>query len=246
MSVSDEEARRELLERHLGWVKKLAWKFCDITGRWELLDDFVGEGAEALVRGYKRFDGSLQIQFETFMFPRILGAMKDYLRRERWGGMTKTPRRSFELATTVMKTHDELMAKYGRKPTVEEIARGMNRTCEEVDRALEAICIGFEPFDGASETDADEEVPRREFAGHELSAGKKLHGNDIKEMIDDALGQIAPNCREVIELRIYGDMSFKEIGVKLGRSENAAKLRHKRGLDALTKLLERLADWEEF
>lgn len=52
-----------------------------------------------------------------------------------------------------------------------------------------------------------------------------------------ALNQLTGSERTVIELRHYGEYTFKEIGKQLGISKQAAHMRYKR---AINKLKERL------
>ena len=55
--------------------------------------------------------------------------------------------------------------------------------------------------------------------------------------LEKALGQLPDDYREVLLLRYQGDLSFEEIGQRLGRSANAAR---KLWLRALRKLEQEL------
>lgn len=71
----------------------------------------------------------------------------------------------------------------------------------------------------------------------EQSAIAKLELMDVlKEM-----QKLAPQMREVIYLRVMGQLSFKEIGEIVGRSENWARVTFYRGKE---QLLIRRKEWE--
>lgn len=55
-----------------------------------------------------------------------------------------------------------------------------------------------------------------------------------KELID-AIHLLETNCQQVVLLRIFHDMSFKEIGIVLGKSENWARVTFYRSKQQLQK-----------
>jgi RNA polymerase sigma factor (sigma-70 family) len=57
------------------------------------------------------------------------------------------------------------------------------------------------------------------------------------ERVVDALAELAPLDREVIELRDFERLAYVDIGLRIGRSENATQLLHARALRRLSKLL---------
>lgn len=50
-----------------------------------------------------------------------------------------------------------------------------------------------------------------------------------------ALRQLDPDVREVIYMRLFGELSFREIGEVVGRSENWARVTYYRGKERLKK-----------
>lgn len=66
-----------------------------------------------------------------------------------------------------------------------------------------------------------------------------VHGNDSDDrmMIESALGNLNEEQREVIILKFYLDMSFREIGALLEISSNTASSRYRYGLENLRKIL---------
>jgi RNA polymerase sigma factor (sigma-70 family) len=57
----------------------------------------------------------------------------------------------------------------------------------------------------------------------------------IMPLLDDAMGQLAEQDRNAIALRFFEGRNFSEVGVALGTSEDAAKMRVNRALEKLRK-----------
>ena len=75
------------------------------------------------------------------------------------------------------------------------------------------------PEDGPPGPSAEEDILARQ--GH-LDLLRKIHG-------------LPPNTREVVYLRAFGGLSFREIGDVLGRTETWARVTFYRGKEALRK-----------
>lgn len=72
---------------------------------------------------------------------------------------------------------------------------------------------------------------------------KALHRLELMEMLKE-MQKLPDKMREVIYLRTTADLSFREIGEILGRSENWARVNFYRGKEMLIKAA-RAAEWED-
>jgi RNA polymerase sigma factor (sigma-70 family) len=78
-------------------------------------------------------------------------------------------------------------------------------------------------------------------AMHEIlssASGPAIEWNELRPVIDDALGELGENDRNAILLRFFEGRSHAEVGTAIGLAENSARMRVER---ALEKLRERLA-----
>lgn len=66
---------------------------------------------------------------------------------------------------------------------------------------------------------------------------KESNDIDQQELVIEALNQLPLNQTELIELRFFEKMSFKEIGEILGISEGNAKIKVYRALDRVKKIV---------
>ena len=71
------------------------------------------------------------------------------------------------------------------------------------------------------------------------SVAKTVEDQDASFRIHMALHQLEEPHREVFELRVFGELSFKEIGVIFGKTENWARVTYHR---ARIRLQERMDD----
>ena len=71
------------------------------------------------------------------------------------------------------------------------------------------------------------------------SVAKTVEDQDSSFRIHMALHQLEEPHREVFELRVFGELSFKEIGVIFGKTENWARVTYHR---ARIRLQERMDD----
>lgn len=77
----DAAAREQLLERNMGFVRKLAREIHRQTGESGLdVDDLVQEGCIGLLSAVDRFDATRGMKFLTYAAPAILNAMTDCAR----------------------------------------------------------------------------------------------------------------------------------------------------------------------
>jgi RNA polymerase sigma-70 factor, ECF subfamily len=60
------------------------------------------------------------------------------------------------------------------------------------------------------------------------------------ELLQMALSQLGEPCREIIELRYFGDLSYEEIGASLKLSEKTVSSRLSKCLDRLEKIARRI------
>ena len=70
------------------------------------------------------------------------------------------------------------------------------------------------------------------------SADTALLKEDAKRIALEALNKLPKSLREVLILREYGDLNYKEIGKVLGITEGNVKIRMFRAREQLEKILE--------
>ena len=130
----DREARSELVERMLPFVRHIARGY---VGRGEPLDDLVQVGAIGLVNAIDRFDLDRGLRLSTFAAPNISGEIKRHFRDKAWA--VRTPRDLQELHAKVRRAGERFVKAYGRSPSIAELAE---LTASDEESVLDAIEAG--------------------------------------------------------------------------------------------------------
>ena len=128
----DKAARDGLVTDNLGLVWSIVKRF---AGRGYEQEDLFQIGSIGLLKAIDKFDLQYQVRFSTYAVPMIAGEIRRFLRDD---GMIKVSRSLKELAVKVFSLKEQLTDNYGREPTVEEIAKELGVSSEEVAASLEA------------------------------------------------------------------------------------------------------------
>jgi RNA polymerase sigma-70 factor (ECF subfamily) len=78
------------------------------------------------------------------------------------------------------------------------------------------------------------------LAASGTSPSGHLMREQLREQVRGALEELAPNDRQILELRHIEQLPFAAIGDALGITEGTAKVRHFRALERIQKLLPRM------
>ena len=189
--------RAELVQRHLGLVRALAWRF---RGRGEDLDDLVQVGMVGLLNAINRFDPGRGAEFTTYATPTVVGELKRHLRDR--GSTVRIPRRLAEHRAAVARASAVLYAGLGRAPTVGELAEALRLDAEDVLEALDAP-LTLVPLDGH-----DDAYPEHAFDGVEHRAALR-----------PLLCGLPPRDRQILALRFFAHRTQSEIAAELGISQ---------------------------
>ena len=166
----DVVARQLLIERHVGFVRRLAKRY---SHRGEATEDLVQVGCVGLIKAIDRYDGQFQASLATYAAPNVLGEIKRHFRDKGWA--IRVPRDVQELNVKLSRVVDELTVKLGRSPSVEELAEATKTTPEEVLEALDSS-RAYSAFSLSDRTDDDEEGPSPLDTLGEGGRGLSPHG----------------------------------------------------------------------
>ena len=210
----DNAAYEELVILYLPLVRFWARKISE-TAWWANQEDLFQDGIIGLIKAFEKFDPERGSQFTTYARFYIQEAIFDSPELTR-----NLTRRQGEHNRKVRQAHDELAQTLERKPTFEEIAEKANLTVAQVKKALVAISIAFP--DGL----ADSQEPEQ------LNADMIKRQENII-LIQDALTALSDREVLILTLRYGDDLSYLEIGKKLGLSRNSVSKICQRALKKL-------------
>ena len=133
IKAGDEEARNTFINGNLRLVLSVIQRF---YGRGENADDLFQVGCVGLIKAIDNFDLTQNVQFSTYAVPMIIGEVKRYLRDNNSIRVSRSVR---DLAYKVIQFKERYTKEHGKEPNVEEIAKELEVTKEEIAFSLDAI-----------------------------------------------------------------------------------------------------------
>jgi len=225
----DRRARAELVERFLPLARKLARRY---SGAREPFDDLMQVASLGLVKAIDRFDATRGTAFSSFAVPTILGELKRYFRDLGWA--VHVPRGAQELALKVEEGQQQLTARTGRSPSVQDLACSLELSVEDVLDALETS--------GAHHT-VSLDTPREDGDGESGTLADAFGQDDVRFEFIEASVSIAAAAqhlsareRRALELRFVDDLTQTEIAEVIGVSQMQVSRILRRALTRLREL----------
>lgn len=223
--------RERLILDHLALLQHIVGRMSlDVPGRVQR-DDLFGWGMHGLIEAADSFDPGRGLQFSTFAYPRIRGAILDELRR-----LDFLPRGRRDRLREVERAVAELEQRHGTPPAPEEIAQHLGTTIDEVDEVLHSARVAsWASLDGG---------PSEEFGAllcdprSEDPVGS-AEWNEMKALLVLSIGALPEPEKTVITLYYGEELLLKEIGEILGVTESRVSQIHSRALYRLNRELKK-------
>lgn len=208
----DKKARDLLVQENIGLVWSIVKRF---YGRGYEADDLFQIGCIGLIKAVDKFDNSFDVQFSTYAVPLIMGEIKRFIRDD---GLVKISRTIKENNWKIKKASRELMQKYGREPTIEEISSETGIETEDIVQAMEAVSDVESIYKSVYQNDGSEIylIDRIKFDDSHRENVEKMINNMV---VWQALEELSEIERKVIIMRYFQDKTQTEIAKKLGISQ---------------------------
>ena len=207
----------------MGLVHSIARRF---QNRGVEMEDLIQIGCIGLLKAIDKFDTSYDVRFSTYAVPMITGEIKRFLRDD---GMVKVSRSLKETAAKAYTVREELFLKEGKEPRMEEIARELGITREELVLAMDS--------QGQVES-LQKTIYQSE--GNEISLEDKLPLEENQQemvvnrmFLEQALGTLDRKERELIYLRFFQERTQSSIAQQMGMSQVQVSRMEKKILNRL-------------
>ena len=205
----DEEARTIFINGNLRLVLSVIQRF---FGRGETADDLFQVGCVGLIKAIDNFDLSQNVQFSTYAVPMIIGEVKRYLRDNNSIRVSRSIR---DLAYKAIQIKERHIKEEGKEPTIEEIAKELNVSKEEIAFSIDAIqdpVSLYEPIysDGSENLYVMDQVRDNKNTDELWAENMTILG---------ALERLNKKEKMIVEKRFYEGRTQMEVAEEIGISQ---------------------------
>lgn len=218
----DTDARDELIGGNLRLVLSVIQRF---TNRGENLDDLFQVGCIGLIKSIDNFDVSQNVRFSTYAVPMIIGEIRRYLRDN---NAVRVSRSMKDTAYKAMQVKERLTARTQREPTVEEIARELEISKEEVVMALESIVDPVSLYEPVY-SDGGDTLYVLDQVGDRNDDANWLDEIALKE----AISSLSDREKKILHLRFLQGKTQMEVSREIGISQAQVSRLEKGAMDKI-------------
>ena len=223
----DMQAREELISGNLRLVLSVIQKF---TNRGENVDDLFQVGCIGLIKAIDNFDITLNVRFSTYGVPMIIGEIRRYLRDNSTIRVSRSMR---DTAYKVLQAKEALMGRNQKEPTVEEIAKELDITREEVVFALDAILDPVSLYEPVYSDGGDALYVMDQVRDRKNTDESWLERIALKE----AISHLSERERHILSLRFFEGKTQMEVSAEVGISQAQVSRLEKSALSSIRKQL---------
>ncbi|MDE6972939.1 MAG: SigB/SigF/SigG family RNA polymerase sigma factor, partial [Lachnospiraceae bacterium] len=202
--------REVLIEQNLGLVRHIVKRF---LGRGYEAEDLFQIGVIGLIKAIDKFDTEYDVKFSTYAVPLITGEIKRFIRDD---GMIKVSRNLKENGIKIKMAREKLAGKYGREPSIDEVAKEAFLTVEEVVLAMEANVQVESIYKSVYQSDGNELFMVDQLADESGNAHEEVLNHLLVNQLLNGLGK---EEQKLIILRYYQDKTQMEVAKVLGISQ---------------------------
>ena len=221
----DYSARQQLIEGNLRLVLSVIQRF---EKRGESPDDLFQVGCIGLMKAIANFDCTKQVRFSTYGVPMIAGEVRRYLRDN---SAIRVSRSLRDVAYRVLQCKEMLTTAHGRDPTLEEVAKELSLSEEEVSQALDAICAPVSLFDPVYADGGDPLTVMDQVRDTKNTENNWMESIALKE----AFRLLSEREKQILCLRFYDGKTQMEVAGLLGISQAQVSRLEKSAIATLRK-----------
>ena len=218
-----------LIEENNGLIWSIVRRF---NGRGYDIEDLYQIGCIGFIKAIQRFDTSFEVRLSTYAVPYILGEIKRYIRDD---GPIKVSRSIKELNIKIIELQKEYLNKYGKEITLEQLAKELKTSKEDIAMALDSA----RPVNSIEDSQyRDNKTDKTISLIDQLSSGKDEE-NEITNRIaiKKLISELKDNEKEVILLRYYKGKTQMQVAKILGITQVQVSRIERKVLDNMKRKL---------
>ena len=230
--LAADRRRDEIVAQYMPYATSIANRVYQTMSSAVDYDDVLCKARLGLIEAAKRFDENQQVEFRTFAYYRIKGAIFDGLRRTGWLPRSLYSKIKFEEAS------NEYLQHMSQRSTI--FQNDEEREHEIVDTVNSLAAIYVISLDGG-----DEEIDVEDVDAPDVAARAEFH--QLRTHMREAINSLPPKEKQLIMMYYFQNRTLEEIGEKLDLSKSWTCRLHARALEMLLGKIRTLtgADIEE-
>ncbi len=219
----DKQALEDLINDNSGLIYSIVKRFKD---RGYELEDLYQIAVIGFIKSIKRFDTSFDVKLSTYAVPYILGEIKRFIRDD---GLVKVSRSMKELGIRIKEVQKQELQKTGRDLRVEEIAKKLGVSAEEVAAAMDAF-LPVESIYQSSYTNEEGAINIIDTLSTQVDESNTITNRlSIRALIDE----LEEKEKELIVLRYYQGKTQMQVAEILGITQVQVSRIEKRILSSM-------------
>lgn len=216
--------RDEIIAQYMPYASSIAGRVCQTLSSAVDYEDVLCNARLGLLEAAKRYDESENVDFRTFAYYRIKGAIYDGLRRSGWLPRTLYAKLKFEEAANEYLLHKS-------KSTIRPL--DFNAEDEAVDTVNSLASIYIISLEASDDFDVEDEngvdiEQRSEFA-------------EVRHYMRDAIGSLPEKEKQLVKMYYFQNKTLEQIGEKMNLSKSWTSRLHARALSLLFKRIKQKA-----
>ena len=204
----NKEKMASLVKKNMGLVYSISKRF---QGRGFDIEDLNQIGTIGLIKAIKNFDTNYDVKLSTYSVPYILGEIKRSIRDD---GKVKVSRSTKELCVKIREIQKEYLNKKGEEIKIEEIAKILGISKEEIAAALDSINCVDSIYDYNYKDENEGNILDR-FPADEETELKLID----KIVLKDAINRLDERDKKIVLLRYFRGSTQSQVAKILGISQ---------------------------
>jgi RNA polymerase sigma-B factor len=213
IDARDPVDREAIVERFLPLARQLAARYQRAD---EPFDDVFQVACFGLIKAIDRFDVERGVAFSSYAVPTIVGEIKRHFRDRTWA--VRVSRDLQEFALRVERVVAELTRDLGRAPSVDDVARAIDASPEDVLEAMQASSAYRATSLETPRASGDNE-PGETLGDSVGQIDDGFHRAEQRAVLHALMRSLTEREREVVQLRFEEDLTQAAIGERIGVSQ---------------------------
>lgn len=216
--------RDDIIKQYMPYASSIASRVCQSLSSAVDYEEVLCNARLGLLEAAKRFDEQQEVDFKTFAYYRIKGAIYDGLRRSGWLPRTLYAKIKFEEAANEYLQNKSLHGG-GTIANKSSIYEGDDNVIAETVNSLASIYI--------ISLDASDDIDVEDTEGTNIE--QRTEFMQVRKHMRDAIGSLPDKEKQLIMMYYFQNRTLEDIGVKLGLSKSWTSRLHARALSLLFK-----------